>query len=763
MRKSRTAALRLRERIGHKPPMPADSSLLSPLTQPGLAEARALLSRVWGHGDFRGLQGEVVSEVLAGRDVLAVLPTGGGKSVCYQIPAILRRGLGLVVSPLIALMTDQVEALKQAGVAAARLDSGVSLDERSAIWRQARAGELDLLHVSPEGLASGAMLDRLGELPLSLIAIDEAHCVSQWGHDFRPDYRTLGRLAELFPGVPRIAVTATADARTREDIVRSLRLEGAEVFVASFARPNLQLSAERKENASRARTDARVIELVRERRGRSGVVYCGSRDGCDRVAQALRDAGTNAIAYHAGMDTAERDRRLARFLAEEGAVMVATIAFGMGVDKADVRFVIHADPPGSLEAYWQEIGRGGRDGEPAEGITLYGPADIAWSLRRLDTRPMPEEVKAVQVRKARQLFAMLDGSVCRPQAVRRYFGETDAAPCGVCDICGDPPSLYDATVPAQKALAAVHRLGERFGRTRIIDHLLGKTRDVQPWESGLSTWGVGKDTSPPGWRDVIDHLLFEGLLVEDPNDGKPLIRLGEPEAVRAVYRGERRIEVRKPTARFSGASAPRERTRDGRNAALETLDTDVRARFETLRAWRRERAGEQGVPPYVIFQDKTLLEIALAEPGDLQRLGRIPGVGQTKLDRYGAGVLEALGGADATQGRPSDVVDRARDLRRDMTLPEVQLWQALKGRQLDGLKFRRQHPAAPYVLDFYCAEAKLAVEIDGQTHSDGQAAKDAQRDAFLLKQGVRTIRVPATAVLNDLPSILYHIAREARR
>ena len=618
------------------------------LPDSNLDAARAILHRVWGHADFRGLQAHVVAEVMADRDVLAVLPTGGGKSVCYQIPAILRPGLGLVVSPLIALMTDQVEALKQQGVAAARLDSGVSMDDRSAIWAQARAGELNLLYVSPEGLASGALLDRLQDLPLSLIAIDEAHCVSQWGHDFRPDYRTLGRLAKLFPGVPRIAVTATADARTRDDIVRSLHLEGAEVFVDSFARPNLQLSALRKESASRAKTDATVIDLVRQRRGRSGVVYCGSRDACDRVAEALRSAGTNAIAYHAGMGTAERDKRLERFLAEDGAVMVATIAFGMGVDKADVRFVIHADPPGSLEAYWQEIGRAGRDGEPAEGITLYGPSDIAWTLKRLEGRPMAEEVKAAQVQKARRLFAMLDGATCRPQAVRRYFGETDAGICGLCDVCSDPPALFDATIPAQKALAAVQRLGGRFGRGRVVDHLLGKTKDVQPREAALSTWGIGKDTAPNSWRDIIDHLLFEGLLLEDANDGKPLVGLGEPEAVRAVYRGERVIEVRRAPVGFDASTRsgnPRNRTRNDRNAAVEALDEDVRARFDTLRAWRRDRAAEQHVPPYVIFQDKTLLEIAMKQPHDLDRLAAISGVGQSKIDRYGKGVLSALAGS----------------------------------------------------------------------------------------------------------------------
>ena len=609
-----------------------------------LGAAREVLGRVWGHADFRGLQAHVVAEVLAGRDVMAVLPTGGGKSVCYQIPAILRPGVGLVVSPLIALMTDQVEALKQQGVAAARLDSGVPMEERSAIWRAARSGELDLLYVSPEGLAAGSMLERLSEIDLSLIAIDEAHCVSQWGHDFRPDYRSLGRLAEIFPSVPRIAVTATADARTRDDILASLRLGEARVFVDSFARPNLQLSAERKINGSRARTDAAVVELVRERRGKSGVVYCGSRDGCERVAQTLRDAGTNAIAYHAGFDARERDRRLERFLAEDGAVMVATIAFGMGVDKPDVRFVIHADPPGSLEAYWQEIGRAGRDGEPAEGITLYGPSDIAWSLRRLEGRPMAEEVKQVQTRKVRQLFAMLDGAVCRPQAVRRYFGESDAAPCGVCDICGDPPATFDAVVPAQKALAAVQRLGERFGRTRVVDHLLGKTKDVQPWEANLSTWGIGADLSLTAWRDVLDHLLFEGLLVEDPNEGKPIIQLGDPEAVRAVYRGERPVQVRKAPVRVVEAERPRRNA--GRNLAVEALDADVRARFEVLRAWRRDRAAEQHVPPYVIFQDKTLVEIALSEPRNLDALGRISGVGAGKLERYGKGVLEALAAAD---------------------------------------------------------------------------------------------------------------------
>ncbi len=612
---------------------------------PDLSDARDLLRRVWGHADFRGLQAGIVVEVLAGRDVLGVLPTGGGKSVCYQLPAILRPGLGLVVSPLIALMTDQVEALVQQGVAAARLDSNVPPDQRDAIWAQARTGELDLLYVSPEGLSQPGMERRLSEIPLSLIAIDEAHCVSQWGHDFRPDYRSLGRLAEMFPGVPRIAVTATADPRTRDDILASLRLDGAKIFVDSFARPNLRLAAERKESGSKAKNDARVVDLVLNRRGQSGVVYCGAREACERLTDQLVQAGVNAVAYHAGMPGPDRDRRLKKFLSEDGAVVVATIAFGMGVDKADVRFVIHTDPPGSLEAYWQEVGRAGRDGDPADCVTLYGPSDIAWTLRRLEGRDMPEDVRIAQVGKARRLYAMLDGAACRQQAVRTYFGETGAEPCGVCDLCADTPDLYDGTVPAQKALAAVQRLGGRFGRGRVVDHLTGRTKEVQPWEADLSTWGVGSDTAPAGWRDVIDHLLFEGLLVEDPNEGKPILKLGDADAVRSVYRGERAVQIRREPAAYDASTRsgnPRNRKRVASLGPAEVLLPEVQARFDVLRAWRRDRAAEQRVPPYVIFQDRTLAEIARAQPSSLDALGRISGVGQSKLDRYGKAVLAVL-------------------------------------------------------------------------------------------------------------------------
>jgi len=603
-----------------------------------LDAAKDALRRVFGHAEFRGLQEGVIGEVLAGRSALAVLPTGGGKSLCYQIPSLVRPGLGLVISPLIALMADQVAGLQQSGVAAERLDSNVTLDERSAIWRRIEAGELDLLYLSPEGLMQGAMLDRLRRIPLALIAIDEAHCVSQWGHDFRPEYRMLGRLAEIFPGVPRLAVTATADARTREDIRTELRLGDAREFVDSFARPELALMAERKHGNAHKR----VVELVKERPARSGVVYAGTREGVDRLAETLREAGVPALAYHAGLDKQVRSQRLETFLEAEAAVMVATIAFGMGVDKPDVRFVIHADPPAAIEAYWQEIGRAGRDGQPADGITLYGSADLAWAARRIKAREVDDAVKSVQLRKLYQLYAMLDGSTCRAASVRRYFGEGDVTPCGQCDICLAPPAEVDATEAAQKALSAVHRLGGRYGRGRIVEHLLGKTKDPHPSETGLTTFGVGKEFSPAGWKDLLDQLLFEGLLTEDPNDGRPLIGLGDVVEVREVYRGERRVLLRRapekhdPTTR---SGRPRKR-RGGEPLTVAPADMPL---FEALRAWRREEAARQHVPPYVIFHDATLAEIAAARPASAPLFAAVSGVGEGKLGRYGEAVLKIVG------------------------------------------------------------------------------------------------------------------------
>jgi ATP-dependent DNA helicase RecQ len=603
---------------------------------PTLDDARDTLRHTFGHPDFRGLQAAVITEVLAGSNALAVLPTGGGKSVCYQIPALLRPGVGLVVSPLIALMSDQVEALRQLGVSAARMDSGLAPEERDATWRRLAAGQLDLIYLSPEGLMQGYALERLSAAPLALIAVDEAHCVSQWGHDFRPEYRALGRLAEIFPRVPRLAVTATADARTRADIRAELRLEGAAEFVASFARPELALSAERK----RPKPHDRVAALVKARAGQSGIVYSGSRDGSEKLAERLAAEGVIAKAYHAGLDKSVRHDRLSWFLGEESAVMVATIAFGMGIDKPDVRFVIHADPPAAIEAYWQEIGRAGRDGDPAEGITLYGAGDMNWALERIRRREMPEAVAQVQARKVRQLYAMLEGPTCRAAAVRRYFGEADAAACGQCDRCLNPPKGVEVTLAAQKALSAVHRLGGRFGRGRIVEHLLGKTKGVSESEAAMSTYGVGQEFSPGGWRDLIDQLMFEGLLVEQPNDGRPLVALADPEAVRAVYRGERRLTVLQ--APETQESAGRSGRTKRRSDASSSLEGEALTMFEALRTWRRGEAARQGLPPYVIFHDQTLADIARARPRNQAALAAINGVGQGKLDRYGQAVLETV-------------------------------------------------------------------------------------------------------------------------
>jgi ATP-dependent DNA helicase RecQ len=599
-----------------------------------LNTARDILRRTFGHADFRGLQAKVIAEVLKGESALAVLPTGGGKSLCYQIPAMMMDGLGLVVSPLIALMSDQVSALQQSGVAAARLDSSTDPDQRIETWKRIEAGELDLLYVSPEGLMQPWMLDRLAQVKLALIAVDEAHCVSQWGHDFRPEYRAMGRLADVFPRVPRLAVTATADARTRADIAAQLRIEDAEVFVDSFARPELQLAAERKKGSGHAR----VLELVAERPGRAGVIYAGSRDGTETLAAKLQQAGVAALPYHAGLEKNLRERRMRKFLDEDAAVMVATIAFGMGVDKPDVRYVIHVDPPASVEAYWQEIGRAGRDGLPADGVTLYGSGDMAWALRRIGTRELTPETARVQNRKVRQLYAMLDGMGCRAAAVRRYFGETEVGPCGVCDLCLSPPEAVDVTQAAQKALSAVHRLGGRFGRGRIVDHLLGKTKEPSAFEAGLSTFGVGQELAVNGWRDLLDQLAFEGLLLEDPNDGRPLVTMGDSEAVRAVYRGERRLQMRKTAVEKSERRAA---SRQARTAEIG-LTAAEQPLFEALKAWRRREAQTQGLPPYVIFHDKTLAEIARFQPRDNATLALCSGVGQGKIERYGKDVLAVV-------------------------------------------------------------------------------------------------------------------------
>lgn len=579
------------------------------------------------------MQGDVIGEVLAGRNCLAVLPTGGGKSFCYQIPAILREGVGLVVSPLIALMQDQVAALRAAGVAAARLDSTQDREARREWLDAAREGKLDLLYVSPEGLFAPGFLDFLEQCPIALIAIDEAHCVSQWGHDFRPDYRALGQLAERFPNVPRMAVTATADLKTQADIRTQLRLEHAQSFIASFDRPNLALSAERKGQ----RPQDRLLDLVRARRGKSGIIYAATRDHVEKIAAALQDANVPALAYHAGLDAKMRADRQHRFQEEDDVVMAATIAFGMGVDKPNVRYVIHADAPKSIEAFWQEVGRGGRDGESAEGFCIYSAGDLRRAIMFASQSNASETVKAVQIKKARQLYAFLDGLTCRRAGVRRYFGEENAAPCGACDICTDPPAAIDVSELAAKAISAVMRMDQRFGRGRIVNHLIGKASDALDQQyAARSTFGIGADQHESVWRGVIEHLLFEGVLSEG-EDERPTLSIGDEEAVRAIFRKERPVRMREAAKRRS--KEERRAARAAKGAAKAGFSGADEKLFEALRTWRRDTARAADVPPYVVFNDATLAAIVQSKPQDLIALGRVAGIGEAKLKRYGADVL----------------------------------------------------------------------------------------------------------------------------
>ncbi|HEY4581452.1 MAG TPA: DNA helicase RecQ [Lysobacter sp.] len=592
-----------------------------------------LLHRVFGHGAFRGEQAQIVEHVAAGGDALVLMPTGGGKSICYQIPALLRDGVAIVVSPLIALMQDQVEALRQVGVRAAYLNSTLDAGEAAAVERQLVDGELDLLYVAPERLLTGRFLSLLDRARLGLFAIDEAHCVSQWGHDFRPEYRQLTVLHERWPAVPRIALTATADAPTRREIVEHLALEDAKQFVSSFDRPNIRYTVVPKDGA-----DTRaLLDFLARHPGQSGIVYAMSRKRVESVAEQLCKAGMKALPYHAGMDASIRAANQRRFLQEDGIVMVATIAFGMGIDKPDVRFVAHVDLPKSIEGYYQETGRAGRDGDASEAWLSYGLGDVVSLRQMIEQGEAGEERKLLELRKLDALLGFCETTGCRRQALLRWFGEEHGGACGNCDNCIDPPQSWDGTEAARKALSAIYRTGQRFGVGHLVDVLRGaKTGKVQQFRhDALSVFGVGSDLDDRQWRSVFRQLVAGGQVDIDVEHFGAL-RLTE--ASRPVLKGE-------ATLRFRTEPKTAARARSGRRtteAEAFDLHPDSLARFQSLREWRSQVAREQNVPAYVIFHDATLRAIAEADPADLDELARIPGIGTSKLDRYGEAVLQQL-------------------------------------------------------------------------------------------------------------------------
>ena len=611
-----------------------------------LADPRQVLRQVFGYDAFRGPQEAIVRHVIAGGSGLVLMPTGGGKSLCYQVPALCRPGLAVVVSPLIALMQDQVAALRQAGVRAGALHSALEPEEAQALWRQLNAGELQLLYVSPERLLAGDLLKRLGQLPgpepLALFAIDEAHCVSQWGHDFRPEYIQLGVLAERFPAVPRLALTATADPRTRTEIVERLRLQEGQVFLASFDRPNIRYLLRDKQEVK-----AQLLRFLDDHRSDAGIVYTRSRSRVDKLAADLRGAGFDAVAYHAGLSNVERSRALERFRSDAGVVVVATIAFGMGIDKPDVRFVAHVDLPKSLEAYYQETGRAGRDGLPAVAWMVHGPGDVPQLRRFIDDSDAPLAQKRIEHGKLDALIGFTDATGCRRQVLLSHFGEALAEACGNCDGCLEPRARTDVTVPAQKLLSAVWRTGHRFGAAHLVDVLLGaNTEKIRAQgHQELSVYGIGNELDKEQWKSLIRQLTGLGLLEPVP-EGHGGLQWGPEAEVRAVLRGERSVELPLPPPRQErrrSGSSSRSGGAGGSSAAAEwgEADPDLVA---ALKAWRTEQARQQAVPPYVVFHDRTLLELAARRPGSLAELAEVGGIGAAKLERYGEGLLELLRG-----------------------------------------------------------------------------------------------------------------------
>ncbi len=587
-----------------------------------MQRAQQILNTTFGYDDFRHNQAEIIQEMLEGRDALALMPTGGGKSLCYQIPALLRPGVGVVISPLIALMQDQVDALIQLGIRAAFLNSSLDAQSIRATEQALQAGELDLLYIAPERLLNERSLSLLEQIPIALFAIDEAHCVSQWGHDFRKDYQRLSILHERYPQVPRIALTATADERTRQEIIAQLGLGQAQVFLNSFDRPNIRYALAEGQNAR----DELWRFLQREHPGDAGIVYCLSRKKVEQTADWLSSKGRTALPYHAGLPDEVRRRHQTRFLREDGVIIVATIAFGMGIDKPDVRFVAHLNLPKSVEAYYQETGRAGRDGLPANAWMAYGLQDVI-TLRQftLDS-DAEEQFKRVAHYKLEAMLGLCELTSCRRQTLLAYFGETLEKPCGNCDNCLNPPETMDGLELAQKALSCVYRTGQRFGVNYVVDVLRGKDdeRIRRFGHDRLSTYGIGSELSNAEWRSLFRQLIAQGFLDIDLG-GHGAIRLTEKS--RPLLRGEQSLTLRRQ--RKPDKEKPK---RSGKVLELRACDQPL---FESLRALRLQLAEEQGVPPYVIFHDATLSEMARKRPAGLQEMAYISGVGESKLARYG--------------------------------------------------------------------------------------------------------------------------------
>ena len=593
-----------------------------------------ILQRVFGYGGFRGQQARIVDHVIQGGDALVLMPTGGGKSLCFQVPALVREGVAVVISPLIALMRDQVLSWRQLGVRAAYLNSSLDWSEAADIESQMARGELDLVYVAPERLSSPGFLNLLEHAQISLFAIDEAHCVSQWGHDFRPEYLKLSILHERFPQVPRLALTATADMQTRADIQARLNLAEAEVFLDSFDRPNIQYRVRPKQEARR-----QLLDFIKSRHPEdAGIVYCLSRAKVEETAKWLKAEGFDALPYHAGLDARTREAHQDRFIKSEGVIVVATIAFGMGIDKPNVRFVAHMDLPKSMEAYYQETGRAGRDGLPADAWMAYGLSDVAAMRGMLESGDASEEIKRLERRKLEALIGYCETPMCRRQVLLNYFDEVLAAPCGNCDNCLEPVETFDGTIMAQKALAAIYRTGQRFGTGHLIDVLRGThtEKTAKFGHDQIKTFGVGADTPKPEWMSVYRQLVAAGFLTVN-HELYGALQLTE--AAGPVLKGAQTLRLRRDAAAVFKKSARTSRPAGGAPAALSETDDTL---WHKLRACRLELAKAQGVPPYVIFHDTTLLEMVRQKPTDRLGLSKISGVGATKMDRYGEAFLAVI-------------------------------------------------------------------------------------------------------------------------